>query len=161
MNLLIKRLLRESLSKQNTIVYRCIDGEYKTDFNGIEYFAINKNYAKSFGDTCYKFTLNLNNSKILNLQKWNNLYTEKTGLNGNKYNRVQGIFVIGEESINSSYSEPLSRFSQVFPNDVVEGFINEFNTCDVIYGEDAGYPNEFVFAVKNKNIISNIYPQNY
>ena len=33
-------------------------------------------------------------------------------------------------------------------------FVDEFNNCDAIYGEDAGYPDEFVYAVKNKNIIT-------
>jgi hypothetical protein len=137
-------------------VYRYLDNDYNPDYSPIEYFAVNKKYASNFGDYENKFLINTNNSKILNLEYWNKLYKDKTGINGNKYNKVQGIFVIGEKSIDSNYEEPLSRFSLVFPKEIVNKFINEFNECDAIYGEDAGYPNEFVFAVKNKKIIKKI-----
>jgi hypothetical protein len=33
-------------------------------------------------------------------------------------------------------------------------FLDELNSCEAIYGEDAGYKNEYVFAVKNKNILT-------
>jgi len=59
------------------------------------------------------------------------------------------------ENISTSYSDALTKFSKALP-EFVEEFSNEFKNCDAIYGEDAGYPNEFVYAVKNKSIITKI-----
>ena len=137
-------------------VYRYLDKDYNPEYSPIEYFAVNKEYASHFGDYENKFLINTDNAKILNLEYWNKLYKDKTGVNGNFYNRVQGIFVVGEESIGSKYEEPLSRFALAFPKETVNKFISEFNECDAIYGEDAGFPNEFVFAVKNKKMIKKI-----
>lgn len=154
--------IRKMIDKVNKInksivnVYRCINDIHDIKYDKIEYFAVNKEYAKSFGKICYHFQINTHNAKIFDLSKWNKLYTEKTGKNGNLYNRHQGLFVIGQISISTSYEKELSVFSQVFNNNMVEEFLHEFNTCDAIYGEDAGYPNEFVFAVKNKKLLKYI-----
>jgi hypothetical protein len=149
----IKKLLRENLELNRIRVYRCIDGEFKGFNNRIEYFSVNKNYANKFGDNCYEFWINTN-SKILNLEKWNKLYTDKTGKNGNRFNRHQGLFIIGDMAITSNYKEELSLFSEVMGEELSNQFLDELNSCDAIYGEDAGYKNEYVFAVKNKNILT-------
>ncbi len=141
----------------NNIVYRCIDNnKYNKQFSNIEFFAINKSYASFFGSVCYQFEIDLTNSKILDLGIWNKIYKERTGENGNIYNKVQGLFVIGSENIESSYKKPLEKFSKAFGTSMANKFLDEFNNCDAIYGEDAGYPDEFVFAVKNKNIVKNL-----
>jgi hypothetical protein len=54
------------------------------------------------------------------------------------------------------YEKELKKFSQAFDEEIVKNFIDEFNDSDAIYGEDAGEQGEFVFAVKNKKIISQI-----
>lgn len=149
---LIKQLLRESLVN-NIIVYSCIDGNYNIDLNQINFFAKNIEYSKKFADNCYRFNLNLKNTKVLNLEKWNKLYYDKTGNKGNIYNRTQGLFVIGSMSINDGYTEELKKFRDAFGDEMANQFINEFNECDVIFGQDAGYHEE-VFAVKNKNLIT-------
>jgi len=153
--------MRDILNKFNNVnlnnvkVYRCIDTPIFRERNEIEFFSLNKDYASHFGDNCFEFLIDIKNSKILDLSKYNKLYKEKTGENGNLYNRIQGIFVIGEENISTSYSDALTKFSKALP-EFVEEFSNEFKNCDAIYGEDAGYPNEFVYAVKNKSIITKI-----
>jgi hypothetical protein len=152
----IKKLLREALTTNSVIVYRCIDGEYNTNHNSFEYFSVDKDYAEHFGDNCYEFKLNLVNAKILELEKWNKLFKDKTGFNGNKYNRIQGIFVVGQELVTTNYEEPLITFSKFFPNEVVNQFINELNNCDAIYGQEAGYPDNYAFVVKNKKIITQL-----
>ena len=149
---LIKRLLRESLS-DNIIVYSCVNGDYNINLNKINYFAKNIEYSQKFSDNCYKFKLNLKDAKVLNLEKWNKLYYDKTGDKGNIYNRTQGLFVVGSKSINNGYVEPLKKFRDALGDEMATQFINEFNECDVIFGEDAGYHEE-VFAVKNKNLIT-------
>lgn len=147
----IRLILKEEFQKNSLVpVHRCIDGDYKIEHSGIEFFAVNKEYAQGFGNNCYEFTINTSSAKILDLEKWNNLYTSKTGENGNIYNRVQGIFVIGGISIGSGYEKELEKFSQAFDEKTSQEFIDEFNSADAIYGEDAGYQGEFVFAVKNK-----------
>lgn len=156
----IRAIIREELDRilnSKTIpVYRCIDGDYKEGYSDIEFFALNKEYAQGFGDNCYEFVIDTSSAKILDLEKWNNLYTNKTGENGNLYNRVQGIFVIGEMAIGSGYEKELEKFSKAFDEEIVQEFIEEFNNADAIYGEDAGYPGEFVFAIKDRGIVSQI-----
>lgn len=153
----IQELNKIEPKKGLTTVYRCIDGEYDTNYSGVEFFSVNKEYSSTgFGDNCYEFIINTNGAKILNLEKWNRLYTEKTGKNGNLFNRHQGLFIIGSMVIESGYKKELDIFSQALGDEMSQKFINDFNNCDAIYGEDAGYPGEFVFAVKNKSIIKRV-----
>lgn len=144
------------LNENLTIVYRCIDGNWNKNYDKIEFFSMNCSYAKKFGDKCYIITLDTGNYKILNLKKWNKVYSEKTGKNGNRFNRIQGLFIIGAIAINSNYNEELELFTQALGEDMANQFLSELNNCDAIYGEDAGYVGEFVFAVKNKNMIVNV-----
>lgn len=144
----------EVVSKKGLItVYRCINDEYNNEYNGFGFFAINKEYSEKFGENCYSFIVDINRAKILNLEKWNKLYTQKTGKNGNLFNRQQGLFVIGSMAIDDGYEKELKAFSQALGESLSQKFTYDFNTCDAIYGEDAGYPGEFVFAIKNKSII--------
>ena len=85
------------------------------------------------------------------------MYKDTTGINGNKFNRIQGIFVIGEMSIAEKYAEPLSRFAKALPAETKQ-FIQELKDCDAICGEDAGYENETVYAVKpsGSHIVSSL-----
>lgn len=39
---------------------------------------------------------------------------------------------------------------------MVSNILQQVNYADVIVGEDAGHPNEIVYAVKNKNAISEV-----
>lgn len=133
-------------------VYRCLDGEYKNT-DKIEFFALDKEYAQNFGHICYKFQIDTNRAKILDLEKWNKIYKNKTDENGNLFNRVQGIFVIGKMAIESNYENELAKFSQTFDENIIQKFLDEFNSCDAIYGQDAGLPGQYTFAVKNKDIL--------
>lgn len=139
-----------------TTVYTCVDGVYDKNKKVFDYFAVNLEYAKHFGDNCYKATLDTSTYKILKLEEWNKIFKEKTGLNGNKYNRHQGIFVIGEENLSTKYAEPIIRFKQALGDDIGNRFLEELNNCDAVYGEDAGYVGDFVFAVKNKDMVIKI-----
>lgn len=141
-----------------TKVYICVDGIYDKDKNLFDYFATKLEYSKNFAQNCYEVELNLLNSNVLDLERWNKIYKDATGSNGNKYNRTQGIFVIGEENISTNYSEPLSRFEQALGKELANDFLNELKNCDAIYGQDAGYLNEFVFAVKKKTMITKVEP---
>ena len=136
--------------------YTCVDGIYDKDKKVFDYFAINLDYAKGFGDNCYKATLNPSNYKILKLEEWNKIYKEKTGLNGNKYNRHQGIFVVGSENLATNYEEAIIRFRQALGDNITNEFLAQLISSDAIYGEDAGYVGSFVFAIKNKDMIINI-----
>lgn len=137
-------------------MYRCINSEYDKNFNGIQYLSVNKEYSNSFGEICYKITLDIGNYTILNLGYWNKIYTDKTGKNGNIYNRHQGLFIIGEMAIGSNYADELKLFNDALGDSSTQQFLNELYSCDAIYGEDAGYVGEFVYAVKNKKMIVNI-----
>lgn len=150
----IRKMIDKVRDFGKIIVYTCVDGVYDKNKKPIDYFAVNLDYAKKFADNCYKVTLQLNGYNILDLEEWNNIYTQKTGLNGNKYNRKQGIFVIGEENLATNYEEPISRFRMALGDNIADKFIDELNTCDAVYGEDAGY-REFVYAVINKDMILN------
>ena len=152
----ISEMIEKVKNYGKTTAYTCIDGVYDKKQRVFDYFSVNLEYAKHFGDNCYKVTLNISNYKILNLEEWNKIYKKKTGLNGNKYNRHQGIFVIGEENLSTKYAEPIIRFKQALGNDIGNKFLEELNNCDAVYGEEAGYVDEFVFAVKNKNMVINI-----
>lgn len=151
--------IREMIDKVKNFgritVYKCVDGIFDKNKNNVEYFAVNLEYAKHFGDNCYKITLETSNFKILKLEDWNKIYTEKTGKKGNAYNRHQGIFVIGYESITTKYEEPLNRFRVEMGDEMANQFLSEFETSDAVYGEDAGYVGDFVYAVKNKEMIVN------
>ena len=57
-----------------TTTYTCVDGVYDKNKKPFDYFAVNLEYAKHFGDNCYIATLNTSNHKILTLEKWNKLY---------------------------------------------------------------------------------------
>jgi hypothetical protein len=169
----------ENFNQRNKItVYKNVDDQYTQSHNPIEFFAVNKDYASNFGNKQYTFIIDTTQSKILNLDVWNKLYTDKTGrgslygyypenshmwlkqgqdVNDRKNWRFeQGLFVIGSESIGTAYKEQLEIFGKYMGQNLTEKFLNEFNTCDAIYGEDAGFPNEFVFAVKNVNIVKQI-----
>jgi hypothetical protein len=152
--------IREMIDKVKnfgkTTVYKCVDGFYDKNKSGFDYLATNLDYSKHFGDKCYEITLDTSNYRILKLDKWNKLYTEKTGKNGNMFNRQQGLFIIGDMAITSNYSQELKLFSQALGEELTNKFLDELNNCDAIYGEDAGYVGEFVFAVKNKDMIINI-----
>ena len=152
----IREMINRVKNFGNITLYRCIDGVYDKNRSGINYLAVNLDYAKKFGDNCYEITLNTTNYNILKLDKWNNIYTEKTGKNGNRFNREQGLFIIGDMAITSNYNEELKLFSQALGDELTNKFLDELNNCDAIYGEDAGYVGEFVFAIKNKDMIINI-----
>jgi len=139
-----------------TTVYKCVDGTYDKNKSGFDYLAVNFDYAKHFGDNCYKITLDTSNYNILKLDRWNKIYTEKTGKNGNRFNKQQGLFIIGDMAITSNYNEEIKLFQQALGEEIANNFLVELNSCDAIFGEDAGYVGEFVFAVKNKDMIINI-----
>ena len=115
-----KNILNENL----TTAYRCIDGEYNKKHDKIEFLSTNLDYSKPFGENCYKITLDTNNAKILNLQKYNELYTQKTGKNGNRFNRHQGLFVIGSMAIDSNYNEELKLFSSALGEELKNKFLD-------------------------------------
>jgi hypothetical protein len=152
--------IREMINKMKnfgtTKVYTCVDGIYDKNKKTFDYFAVNLEYAKHFGDNCYMVTLNTSKFKVLEFGMWNIMYTEKTGLNGNKYNRNQGIFVVGEQNLLTNYEEPVTRFKEALGDEITNKFLDELNNCDAVYGEDAGYVDEFVFAVKNKDMVIKI-----
>jgi hypothetical protein len=152
--------IREMINKINnfgkSIAYTCLDGTYDKNNKVFDYFAVNLAYAKPYGDYCYMVTLDTSNYKVLNLGIWNKIYKDKTGLNGHKYNRNQGIFVIGEDSLGSGYEEPITRFRHELGDELANKFLDEFNSSDAIYGEDAGQVDDFVYAVKNKNMVVKI-----
>ena len=152
----IREMIEKVKNFGKTTAYTCVDGVYDKNKKVFDYFAVNLEYVKHFGDNCYKATLDISSYKILKLEEWNKIFKEKTGLNGNKYNRHQGIFVIGEESLSTYYDEPIIRFKQALGDDIGNRFLEELNKCDAVYGEDAGYVGEFVFAVKNKDMVINI-----
>jgi len=160
MNLVITesqfRSLKPRLNESILTVYRSIDNDYIKGRDNIEYFAINKSYAVNFGGKCYEVKLDISNARILKLDKWNSLYSSKTGKNGNLMNRHQGLFVIGETSIESNYNKHLEFFRDALGDDLANDFLIQLSNCDAIYGEDAGYSNEFVYAVKNKSMITNV-----
>jgi len=81
----IREMIEKVRGFGKTIVYTCVDGIYDKTKKPIDYFSINLDYAKHFGDNCYKVTLLTSGYNILNLEEWNEIYTEKTGLNGNKW----------------------------------------------------------------------------
>jgi len=152
--------IREMIDKVKnfgkTTVYKCVDGVYDKTKNGFDYLAVNLDYAKKFGDNCYEITLDTTNYNILKLDKWNKIYTEKTGKNGNRFNRHQGLFIIGDMAITSNYNEEIKLFQQALGEEIANKFLVELNSCDAIFGEDAGYVGEFAFAVKNKDMIIKI-----
>jgi hypothetical protein len=152
----IRELIDKVKNFGKTTVYKCVDGVYDKNRSGADYLAVNLDYAKKFGDNCYKITIDTTNYNILKLDKWNKIYSEKTGKNGNRFNRQQGLFVIGDIAITSNYKEELDLFSNVLGEDLSSKFLTELNSCDAIYGEDAGYVGEFVFSVKNKDMILEI-----
>ena len=152
----IREMIEKIKNFGKTTVYKCVDGSYDKNKSGFDYLAVNFDYAKHFGDNCYKITLDTSNYNILKLDKWNNIYTEKTGKNGNRFNRQQGLFIIGNMAITSNYKEEIKLFQQVMGEEMANKFLVELNNCDAIFGEDAGYVGEFVFAVKNKDMIINI-----
>jgi len=143
---------RNFKQKQIT-VYRCIDGEYNPTYDKIQFFAVNKDYPPAFGKDCYEFKLDLANAIVMDLKNWNNIYTEKTGRKGNIYNRVQGLFTIGSMAIESKYRDELKLFKKELGVNLTNEFIRTFENADAIYGEDAGYPDQYVYAVKNPHII--------
>ena len=152
----IREMIEKVKNFGKTTVYKCVDGTYDKNKSGFDYLAVNFDYAKRFDDNCYKITLDTSNYNILKLDRWNKIYSEKTGKNGNRFNRQQGLFIIGDMAITSNYNEEIKLFQQALGEEIANNFLVELNSCDAIFGEDAGYVGEFVFAVKNKDMIINI-----
>lgn len=152
----IREMIEKLKNFGKTTLYKCVDGVYDKNKTGFDYLAVNLDYVKNFGDNCYEVTIETSNYNILKLGDWNKLYTQKTGKNGNRFNRHQGLFIIGDMAITSNYKEELALFSSAMGEELSNQFLATLNSCDAIYGEDAGYVNEFVFAVKNKDMIINI-----
>ena len=78
----IRELIDKVKNFGKTIVYKCVDGVYDKNQSGIDYLAVNSDYAKKFGDNCHRITIDTSNYNILKLDTWNKIYTEKTGKNG-------------------------------------------------------------------------------
>jgi hypothetical protein len=60
---------------------------------------------------------------------------------------------VGEIAISEGFSDQLELLGLDCGDEMVDKFVDEFNHCDIIYGEDAGY-HEKVFAVKDMRFVS-------
>lgn len=150
----------ETIPIQVAVGYRGIRGEYRADYNGIQYFAVNERYAKVFGNNIIKASISTD--RILDLDKYNKLLESK-GLNLG--GQSQGFFTIDDsifdENGNFTDDRMLGRMGRAKSqigveefNKIYDQFVKEFNNADVIYGEDIGNPGEKVYAVKNPDAIN-------
>lgn len=142
----------ESFNSNTVIGYRYINQKYNPDFESVQFFAKNKNYAKIYGEYLIECEISLD--KAMFLENWNILLRE----NGVKDFGGQGILTIHSDYFNPNsdrfeYSDFRNEIYHVLGINLLSKFIHELRNSDVIIGKDAGQPNEVVYAVKNKNAI--------
>jgi hypothetical protein len=136
------------------IVYRSIDGDFDPNYNGIQYYCENKNYAKIFGNNIKSFYIN--EIDVMYLDDWNNKLSKKT-----KERYDNHLFTIHETYLNkNSENYGYIGLRNILISDInYTEFINfqkEFSKARIIKGRDSGNESEIVYAVIDNNLIEEI-----
>ena len=150
----IKEILREELNKfdspNKNIVYAYhgsrSSGE-KKPHDGM-FFALDKWYAESIGGSfLHKAELTINNP--LYLDKYNKILI-KNGINGSY---AQPPLTISNFNIKEKWNWYLDALWNKGLQSTAEEFEKEIETCDSIYGQDAGNKDTRVWYIKHTNQI--------
>jgi hypothetical protein len=148
--LLVKEYLLDSMPS----VYRGINGEFSSNYKGVQYFAVNKRYAGVFGRNIEEFRIK--STDILYLDNWN----KKWGVE--KVDFGQGLLTVHQDNL-SNLKEWRTRIENSLlavgvevSKEELDSFIKEVEDAKIIKGEDIGNTGQIVFAVKDKSLVEPI-----
>ena len=141
-------------------VYRGIKGDFKSDFKGTQYFAVNKRYAGVFGNNIEEFKLK--SSEVLDLDEWNKKLELENEFLGQGFLTIHSDNIDNPEEWSNSLYEKL-MFREDLSEEALISIIKEFESAvknaKIIKGEDVGNNGQIVYAVKDKTLIEPINKQ--
>lgn len=145
----------EGQNIREAVGYRGLPGEYIQDYNGVQYFAENEKYAGVFGKNIIK--ANISKNKVLDLAKWNKKLKD-AGIPDNGMGQPfltidQSMFDENRNFTTKGREGTFGKMKRAIGLDEFNKFKEEFDSSDVIYGEDAGNAGEMVYAVRNPKAI--------
>lgn len=147
-------LIKEYLVENIPSVYRGINGEFSSDYKGVQYFAVQKRYAGVFGRNIEEFKIK--SPDILDLDDWN----KKWGVE--KIDFGQGLLTVHQDNL-SNLKEWRTRIKNSLlavgvevSKEELDSFIKEVEDAKIIKGEDIGNTGQIVFAVKDKSLVEPI-----
>jgi DNA repair protein RadC len=145
----------EGQNVKEAVGYRGLPGEYVQDYNGVQYFAENEKYAGVFGKNIIK--ANISKNKVLDLAKWNKKLKDAgipdNGM-GQPFLTIDQSMFDGDRNFTTKGREgTFGKMKRAIGLDEFNKFKEEFDSSDVIYGEDAGNAGEMVYAVRNPRAI--------
>jgi DNA repair protein RadC/uncharacterized protein YdcH (DUF465 family) len=145
----------EGQNVKEAVGYRGLPGEYVQDYNGVQYFAENEKYAGVFGKNIIK--ANISKNKVLDLAKWNKKLKD-AGIPDNGMGQPfltidQSMFDEDRNFTTRGREGTFGKMKRAIGLEEFNKFKEEFDSADVIYGEDAGNAGEMVYAVRNPKAI--------
>ena len=141
---IVREVIKESETSNFVTVYRSINKPWNENHDMVQYFAKNKYYSKNFGRITYDVKLKID--ALLNLNDINNLL-KKHGVSSDFY------LYVGELGINNNYQDQIGYYEQEIGGEIAGKIYDLIKDSKIIYGEDDGFPGEYVYAVKDKNLI--------
>lgn len=143
--------LFENVSK---IVYRAIKRDYDKNYNEIQYYAENPQYARIFGDKVMQFYLNCDEKYIMDLDKWNSKLSKDTLdiFNTEHLFAIHSTY-LNPESDDYAYKGLTDYIFLDLGKEEFMKFNEEFLNAKVIKGRDSGNESQKVYAVRDKSVI--------
>lgn len=143
-------------SKITKMVYRGIKRDYDKNYNDVQYYAENVNYARVFGDKIKMFLLVYDDKYVMDLDKWNDKLSKET-----KEIFRSGLFTVhstylNENSENYGYKGLKDYIYMDLGIKEFEKFNKEFINAKVIKGRDSGNESQIVYAVRDNNLIHDL-----
>lgn len=140
-------------SRNTKMVYRGIKRDYDKNYNDIQYYAENVNYAKVFGHKIKMFYLIYDDKDVMDLDKWNSKLSEKTRKYfGGEVFTVHSTY-LNKNSEDYGYKGLKDYIYMDLGIKEFEKFNKEFINAKVIKGRDSGNESQIVYAVRDNKLI--------
>lgn len=135
-------------------VYRGLNRDFNTDYDDIQYYAENKEYAKVFGDNVKAFNIDLQD--VLDLDKWNaKLSAESKEYYNDNLFTIHSTY-LNKESEDYGYRGLRDTLLRELGKEEFINFQKEFNSARIIKGRDSGNESQIVYAVRDKSLIKEL-----
>ena len=136
------------------IVYRGLRREFDMDFDGVEYYAENKSYARVFGNNIKAFYLD--ERDVMDLDVWNSKLSQETRdrYHGNLFT-IHSTYMY-KESEDYGYRYLRDTIFRDLNREEFNNFQKEFNNARIIKGRDSGNESQIVYAVRDKSLVEEV-----
>lgn len=150
MNKIIPFKLFESYEKK--IVFRGLKREFDENYDEVQYYAENRNYARVFGSNIKAFYIELKD--VMDLDEWNNKLSKETQSHYDGHLFTVHSTYLYKESENYGYRGLRDMILVECGKEEFYNFQRAFNNAKIVKGRDSGNESQIVYAVRDNSLIT-------